>query len=186
MANMAATRVCSPYVPPPLSANTRDNAEVGRDAFAQGVPVFADWVKLQQKNVKKIKGVYTAWGRWIAIPDANIKTGEVTSRGKRVSEGDANAIRAACERHSINYPIQGSGADIMKLAMNQVQEAIELKGLRSRMLLQVHDELVFEVFPGEVVALKELVLDKMSNVVQLSVPLEVQIGIGKSWDKAAH
>jgi DNA polymerase-1 len=74
----------------------------------------------------------------------------------------------------------------MKLAMNQVQEAIELKGLRSRMLLQVHDELVFEIFPGEVVALKELVLDKMSNVVRLSVPLEVQIGIGKSWDKAAH
>jgi DNA polymerase-1 len=54
------------------------------------------------------------------------------------------------------------------------------------MLLQVHDELVFEVFPGEVVALEQLVLDKMSNVVQLSVPLEVQIGIGKSWDKAAH
>jgi DNA polymerase-1 len=74
----------------------------------------------------------------------------------------------------------------MKLAMNQVQEAIELKGLRSRMLLQVHDELVFEVFPGEVDALEQLVLDKMSNVVQLSVPLEVQIGIGKSWDKAAH
>ena len=54
------------------------------------------------------------------------------------------------------------------------------------MLLQVHDELVFEVFPGELDALQKLVLDKMSNVVKLSVPLEVQIGVGKSWDAAAH
>ena len=54
------------------------------------------------------------------------------------------------------------------------------------MLLQVHDELVFEVFPGESKTLEKLVLDKMSNVVKLSVPLEVQIGIGSSWDKAAH
>jgi DNA polymerase-1 len=54
------------------------------------------------------------------------------------------------------------------------------------MLLQVHDELVFEVYPSEAKALEELVLDKMSNVVKLSVPLDVQIGTGKSWDKAAH
>jgi DNA polymerase-1 len=74
----------------------------------------------------------------------------------------------------------------MKLAMNQVQEAIEAGGLKSRMLLQVHDELVFEVFPGEAKALEALVRDKMSNVIKLSVPLEVQIGTGKSWDKAAH
>jgi len=74
----------------------------------------------------------------------------------------------------------------MKLAMNQVQGAIEEKGLKSRMLLQVHDELVFEVFPGESADLEALVQDKMSNVVSLSVPLEVQIGTGRSWDKAAH
>jgi DNA polymerase-1 len=74
----------------------------------------------------------------------------------------------------------------MKLAMNQVQVAIEKAGLRSRMLLQVHDELVFEVFPGESASLASLVQDKMSNVVKLSIPLEVQIGTGKSWDKAAH
>jgi DNA polymerase-1 len=74
----------------------------------------------------------------------------------------------------------------MKLAMNQVQAGIEEKGLKSRMLLQVHDELVFEVFPGESAVLEALVQDKMSNVVTLSVPLEVQIGTGPSWDKAAH
>jgi DNA polymerase-1 len=74
----------------------------------------------------------------------------------------------------------------MKLAMNQVQGAIEAKGMRSRMLLQVHDELVFEVYPGEQKSLEALVMDKMSNVVKLSVSLDVQIGVGPSWDKAAH
>jgi DNA polymerase-1 len=70
--------------------------------------------------------------------------------------------------------------------MNQIQAAMETKGMKSRMLLQVHDELVFEVYPGEAKGLEELVLDKMSNVVKLAVPLDVQIGTGKSWDKAAH
>jgi DNA polymerase-1 len=59
-------------------------------------------------------------------------------------------------------------------------------GLKSRMLLQVHDELVFEVAKGELETLKDLVTERMGNVVQLSVPLEVQLGIGKSWDQAGH
>ena len=63
---------------------------------------------------------------------------------------------------------------------------MQASGLKSQMLLQVHDELVFEVAPGELEALKALVIDKMSNVVELSVPLEVQIGVGSSWDAAGH
>jgi DNA polymerase-1 len=74
----------------------------------------------------------------------------------------------------------------MKIAMNGI--AIEMKnsGLKSRMLLQVHDELVFEVAKGELETLRALVVEKMSNVVKLSVPLEVQVGTGRSWDEAGH
>jgi DNA polymerase-1 len=124
------------------------------------------------------------------VEDAKSVGYTTTLHGRRRPFDDLNSsifqVRENARRAALNAPIQGTAADIMKLAMNQVQEAIERGGLRSRMLLQVHDELVFEVFPGEADSLKELVLDKMSNVVKLSVPLEVQIGIGKSWDKAAH
>jgi len=74
----------------------------------------------------------------------------------------------------------------MKLAMNAIAEEMSSKSLKSRMLLQVHDELVFEVAKGELSTLKALVEDKMANVVKLSVPLDVQIGTGRSWDEAGH
>jgi DNA polymerase-1 len=74
----------------------------------------------------------------------------------------------------------------MKLAMIQIDHAIIDEGLKSRMLLQVHDELVFEVAPGELDELKTIVVDRMSNAVKLSVPLDVHVGIGSSWDKAGH
>lgn len=86
----------------------------------------------------------------------------------------------------MNAPIQGTAADIMKLAMNAIAEEMSSKSLKSRMLLQVHDELVFEVAKGELATLKALVEDKMANVVKLSVPLDVQIGTGRSWDEAGH
>jgi DNA polymerase-1 len=74
----------------------------------------------------------------------------------------------------------------MKLAMNAIAMEMRSKGLKSRMLLQVHDELVFEVAKGELATLRVLVEDKMANVVKLSVPLDVQIGTGRSWDEAGH
>jgi DNA polymerase-1 len=124
------------------------------------------------------------------VEDAKAVGYTTTYHGRRRPFDDLNSsifqVRENARRAALNAPIQGTAADIMKLAMNQIQEAIEAKAMRSRMLLQVHDELVFEVYPGEAKALEELVLDKMSNVVKLSVPLDVQIGTGKSWDKAAH
>ena len=113
-----------------------------------------------------------------------------TSYGRRRPFDDLNSkifqVRENARRAALNAPIQGTAADIMKLAMIGVDQKIQELGLKSRMLLQVHDELVFEVAKGELEALKALVIDQMSNVVQLSVPLEVQIGVGKSWDQAAH
>ncbi len=87
---------------------------------------------------------------------------------------------------ALNAPIQGSAADLIKVAMLRVHEATIKAGLRSRMLLQVHDELVFEVFPGEREPLEALVREQMGGAAQLKVPLDVSIGTGHSWHEAAH
>ena len=94
--------------------------------------------------------------------------------------------REMAERMALNAPIQGSAADIIKIAMLDVEQALIDQGLGTRMLLQVHDELVFEVAPGEREAATALVEDKMSHAVDLSVPLDVSVGLGHSWHEAAH
>jgi DNA polymerase I len=94
--------------------------------------------------------------------------------------------RQMAERMALNAPIQGSAADIIKMAMVAVDRAIEAGGLRSRMELQVHDELVFEVAPGEIEPLSELVRREMQGVYQLAVPLEVAMATGRSWADAQH
>ncbi|MCW2576026.1 MAG: polA, partial [Modestobacter sp.] len=99
---------------------------------------------------------------------------------------DYRQRREMAERMALNAPIQGSAADVIKVAMLNVEKAIEAEGLRSRMLLQVHDELVLEVAPGEREVLETLVRREMAGAAQLSVPLEVSVGFGTSWDEAAH
>ena len=94
--------------------------------------------------------------------------------------------REMAERMALNAPIQGSAADIIKVAMLDVESGIAREGLRSRMVLQVHDELVFEVAPGEAAQLTALVRDRMGHAVDLDVPLDVSVGIGPSWHAAAH
>ena len=95
-------------------------------------------------------------------------------------------LRENAERIALNSPIQGSAADIIKRAMLGVSAELEARGLKSRMLLQVHDELVLEVAPGEREAVTELVSTQMGSAAQLSVPLDVQIGVGASWHDAGH
>jgi DNA polymerase-1 len=90
------------------------------------------------------------------------------------------------ERMALNAPIQGSAADLVKVAMLGVDAAIAEEGLRSRMLLQVHDELVLEVAPGEKEALERLVRTQMGGAAELLVPLDVSVGTGRSWHEAAH
>ena len=94
--------------------------------------------------------------------------------------------REIAERAALNAPIQGSAADIIKIAMLHVQESINESNLKSRILLQVHDELILEVWPGEKELLEKIVRDRMSKAYKLNVPLDVNIGFGKSWDLAAH
>ncbi|GAA1270230.1 DNA polymerase I [Saccharothrix xinjiangensis] len=99
---------------------------------------------------------------------------------------DNRQRREMAERMALNAPIQGSAADIIKVAMLGVFRALADSGLRSRMLLQVHDELVLEVAEGEREQVEALVREHMGNAYELSVPLEVSVGVGRSWDDAAH
>jgi DNA polymerase I len=113
----------------------------------------------------------TLWGRRRYLPD-------LTS--------DNRQRREMAERMALNAPIQGSAADLIKIAMLHVDAAVRDAGLASRMLLQVHDELVFEVAPDERDALEEVVRREMGAAAELAVPLDVSVGTGRSWHDAAH
>jgi DNA polymerase-1 len=95
-------------------------------------------------------------------------------------------VRAAAERAALNAPIQGSAADIMKIAMVKAGVALEEAGVRSRIILQIHDELVVEIAPGEEEQVTELVKNAMEHAVRLDVPLDVSTGLGGDWQAAAH
>ena len=93
-------------------------------------------------------------------------------------------VRSLAERNAVNAPIQGTSADIIKLAMIGVDKRITEAGLKSRMVLQIHDELVFDAVPEEVETLEKIVVDVMENVIKLSVPLTVECSSGKNWLEA--
>ena len=140
------------------------------DYFARfgGVKRYLD----QVVQLAKANGfTTTVYGRRRPFPDLNSKIFQIRE----------NARRAA-----LNAPIQGTAADIMKLAMIAVREEMVAKQLKSQLLLQVHDELVFAVAPGELEILKEIAVRQMSSVAKLSVPLDVHIGIGSNWELAGH
>ena len=108
----------------------------------------------------------TLFGRKRFLPDINSKN---------------RTIKSMAERVAINSPIQGTAADIIKMAMINIQNTLEEKGLESRMILQVHDELIFEVPDSEVDTMKALIKEKMETVVELKVPLTVDVGVGQNW-----
>jgi DNA polymerase-1 len=99
---------------------------------------------------------------------------------------DNRQRREIAERMALNAPIQGSAADIIKKAMLNVQRALQAEKLQSRLLLQVHDELILEVVAGEDESLTSLVRREMAAAYPLKAPLDVSVGIGKSWNEAAH
>ncbi len=115
-------------------------------------------------------------------------TSTVFGRRRYLPELDSSnrQVREAAERAALNAPIQGSAADIIKVAMLEVDKAIKEAGLSSRILLQVHDELLFEIAPGEREQVEALAREKMGGAYPLDVPLEVSVGYGRSWDSAAH
>jgi DNA polymerase-1 len=130
-----------------------------------------DYLRSVVQEAKKDLATQTIFGRRRPFPDL--------ASPNRV-------LRENAERAALNAPIQGSAADIIKLAMISIERRVAEAGLSSRMLLQIHDELMFEVSPGEWDALEAIVSEEMAGAVSLSVPLEVQIGRGENWNAAAH
>jgi DNA polymerase I len=124
------------------------------------------------------------------VDEAKINGYTVTSFGRRRPFDDLRSsifqVREAARRAALNAPIQGTAADIMKLAMTRIDARMQAEGMKSRMLLQVHDELVFEVAKGELERLQTIVVEHMATVVELSVPLDVHVGIGTTWASADH
>ena len=148
----------------------------------------AEAAKLMSKYFERFGGIQDYLKS--VVVEAKTKGYTQTILGRRRYLSDLNnenrQRREIAERAALNAPIQGSAADIIKIAMLKVEEEILNAKLQSRLLLQVHDELIFEVAVGEEEELTAIVKDKMSKAYKLNVPLDVNIGIGKSWDLAAH
>jgi DNA polymerase-1 len=134
----------------------------------KGINVYLDATKNQARE----RGyVQTILGRRRYIPEVN----------------SANAqVRQAAERMAINMPVQGTAADIIKLAMIKLQRAMDERELRSKMILQVHDELLFEVPQDELEEMKNLVLEIMPQALELSVPIKIEIKVGKNWGEMGN
>ena len=139
------------------------------DRYFEKYPKVKAYLERTIQFVQEHGYVITMFGRRRYIP-------EIRSRDRKVF--------LAAQRAAINTPLQGTAADIIKVAMIQLQKEIHEKQLRSRMTMQVHDELVFEVPEEETEEVSALVKNRMENVIQLAVPLTVDLSIGRNWREA--
>ena len=142
--------------------------EIINNYFAQ-FPGIPGYMSRMQESAKAKGYVETITGRRRYLQDINSRNG---------------TIRAAAERNAINMPIQGTAADMIKIAMVNVQNALVEQGLNTRMLLQVHDELIFDLDPSEEVAVRALVTEGMKKALDLKCPIEIDIGLGDNWLEA--
>ncbi|WP_405524410.1 DNA polymerase I [Streptomyces canus] len=141
------------------------------DAYFERFGGVRDYLRRAVDEARATGYTATLFGRRRYLPDLN---------------SDNRQRREAAERMALNAPIQGTAADIVKIAMLKVDGALREAGLASRMLLQVHDEIVLEIAPGEREAAEEIVRREMSDAVHLNVPLGVSVGDGPDWESAAH
>jgi DNA polymerase-1 len=145
---------------------SRTEAKEIIDSYFKQFSTLKNFQADQIENAKKKGFVETILKRKRSLPDIN----------------SANAIvRGFAERNAINAPIQGSAADIIKLAMIDIQRELQTQGLQSKMILQVHDELVFDVLKSEQEKVSALVKTAMENAIQLNVPLIAESGVGENW-----
>ncbi|MEO8200907.1 MAG: DNA polymerase I [Gemmatimonadota bacterium] len=164
--------------------------------YGQGPFALARQLGIPQDQAKafiaqyfeRFSGVRAYLDRMVAIARDRGYVETIFGRRRYIPEiRDRNFnVRSFGERTAANSPVQGSAADLIKIAMRNIAAAITEKGLAARMLLQVHDELVFEVLPAEVAPVTDLVRDHMQGAVTLSVPLVVDIGVGPNWLDAKH
>lgn len=143
---------------------------------------------LMETFFERFGGVRDYLGRVVDEARATGYTATIFGRRRYLPDlnSDNRQRREAAERMALNAPIQGTAADIVKVAMLRVDKAIAEAGLRSRMLLQVHDEIVLEIAPGEREQVEELVRREMGAAVELRAALDVSVGVGPDWESAAH
>jgi len=145
---------------------SREEASRFISTYFERYPGVKEYLETTKRLVRERGYVETVLGRRRYIPEVHSPNGQV---------------RAAAERMAINMPVQGTSADIIKLAMINLHQEMERRGLRSKMTLQVHDELLFEVPPEELGEMRALVAEVMPQAMKLSVPLKVEVKAGKNW-----
>lgn len=141
------------------------------DGYFERFGGVRDYLTSVVERARRTGYTETIMGRRRYLPDLN---------------SDNRQRRELAERTALNAPIQGSAADIIKVAMVRLDERLAAEGLATRVLLQVHDELVLEVAPGERDAATAAVRDAMAGAADLAVPLDVSVGTGRTWREAAH
>jgi DNA polymerase I len=151
-----------------LGISSRE-AQTFIDNYFARYPGIKTFMESKKDEAREKQYVTTLLGRRCAVSEILSKNG---------------AIRSYAERNAINYPIQGSAADIVKVAMVRIHRRLAVEGLKTRMVLQVHDELVFDVPQEELETVRELVRKEMEGAVELKVPLVVDIGVGGNWREA--
>jgi DNA polymerase-1 len=152
-----------------LGTISRTEAQEIIDSYFAQFPGIPGYMERMKESAKEKGYVETITGRRRYLRDINSRNG---------------TIRAGAERNAINMPIQGTAADMIKIAMVRIQKSITEKELNSRMLLQVHDELVFDLDPAEESDVRELIIEGMQNALELPAPIEIEIGIGDNWLEA--
>jgi DNA polymerase-1 len=150
---------------------TKEAAQAFIDAYFSGFPRVRGYIEQTLEESRRSGVVKTLFGRRRLVPELNSRNGQ---------------IRAAAERVTINMPIQGTAADILKRAMIDLSEALPARGLRTRMILTVHDELLFEAPIDEAELAAAVAREQMESAVTLDVPLTVDVGIAANWSEAKH
>ena len=176
-----------------VTPDMRRSAKTVNFGIIYGISAFglADRLYISQKEARDlIDGYYRQFPKIISYLNETIEFAHQhgyveTLLHRRRYIRDINAangmLRKAAERNAINAPIQGTAADLIKIAMIQVDREMSRRGLKSKMLLQIHDELVFEVPKEEIEEMKELVVGIMNNAIQMDVPLATEVNYGSSW-----
>ena len=169
MLRLLKTQRKTPIRPNPNLGISRTEARDIIDEYFKQFPTIRAYMDSNIQFAKENGYVETIMGRRRYLRDIN---------------SNNQTVRGFAERNAINAPIQGSAADIIKVAMINVHAEMNKRKLRSRLLLQVHDELVFDAHKDELDELKALVSEKMVNAVNLEVPMVVDMGVGQNWLEA--
>ena len=139
------------------------------DGYFETFPQVHDYMEQSKEIARKQGYVTTLFGRRRYLPDINSQNA---------------TVRGFAERNAINAPIQGTAADIIKVAMIHIFERFKKEGIKSKMILQVHDELNFSVYPEEKEQVERIVLEEMQSAFDMKVPLVADSGFGKNWLEA--